>query len=75
MQPILPVTVSVKKIKGAARRIHCGDFDGVARCVSTLKYITAILGDAAESTIASRGTLNATYSILHKVTMMLKHFK
>ena len=32
-QPILPVTVSVKKIKGAARqRYGDGDGDGVVRC-------------------------------------------
>ena len=35
MQPILPVTVSVKKIKGAARQCY-GDGDGVVLCEQTL---------------------------------------
>ena len=34
MQPILPVTLLVKKIKGAARQHH-GDGDGVVWCEKT----------------------------------------
>ena len=39
VQPILPVTVPVKKIKDAARQCY-GDGDGVVRCEQTL---TAVL--------------------------------
>ena len=35
MQPILPITVLVKKTKGAA---HQRDGDGVIRCEHTLSY-------------------------------------
>ena len=37
MQPILPVTVPVKKIKGAARQRY-GDGDGVVRCKQILTF-------------------------------------
>ena len=39
MQPILPVTVTVKKTKGAARQ-HCGDGDSDARCGCTATLFT-----------------------------------
>ena len=35
MQPIVPVTVSVKKIKGATHQSY-GDGDGVVQCEQTL---------------------------------------
>ena len=37
MQPILPVTVPVKKIKGATRQRY-GDGDGVVRCKQILTF-------------------------------------
>ena len=37
MQPILPVTLTVKKIKGAAHQSY-GDSDGVVRCEQTLTF-------------------------------------
>ena len=36
MQPILPITVPIKKINGATRQCY-GDGDGVVRCEQTLK--------------------------------------
>ena len=38
MQPILPVTVSIKKIKGAAGLCY-GDSDGIAWCGLTLRLV------------------------------------
>ena len=37
MQPILPITVTVKKIKGAARQCYGG---GVVQCEQTLTHLT-----------------------------------
>ena len=38
MQPILSITVSIKKIKGAAHQCY-GDSDGVVRCEQTLNAL------------------------------------
>ena len=38
MQPILPVTVPIKKIKGATHQCY-GDGDGVVRCEQTFSSL------------------------------------
>ena len=41
MQPILPVTVPIKKIKGDFSKCY-GDGDGVIRCEQTLNHLRCI---------------------------------
>ena len=39
MQPILSVTVPVRKIKGTVHQYYV-DYDGVVRCEQTLSHVT-----------------------------------
>ena len=47
MQPILPITVPVKKIKGAAHQCY-GDSDEVVRCERT--FAQGVCGDIVNQT-------------------------
>ena len=66
MQPILPITVSIKKIKGAARQCY-GNGDGVIWCEQTLsvRLQSAIVNPKAMSQTASfwDGTLFMLYDV------------
>ena len=66
MQPILPITVSIKKFKGAAHQCY-GNGDGVIWCEQTLsvRLQSAIVNPKAMSQTASfwDGTLFMLYDV------------